>query len=240
MDRVRELMGDDAANSLEQLAQLTKMLEEQGLIHQKDGRLELTPKGLRKIGNNALRDLYTKLAKDKAGQHQTHRLGYGHERTYETKQYEFGDPFQLDLHRTVRNAIRRQGPGTPVRLSPDDPDLPAIRTYVEARYEDLVRDPETTLRRICEFVDLPWEEEMLRYHERAAERLAEMAGSLRAEGTHAEQEAGYRIANHAPTTKPPDPAKLDKWRREMSPGDLAAYDAVAGELLSELGYEVTS
>ena len=120
MDRVRELMGDDAANSLEQLAQLTKMLEEQGLIHQKDGRLELTPKGLRKIGNNALRDLYTKLAKDKAGQHQTHRLGYGHERTYETKPYEFGDPFQLDLHRTVRNAIRRQGPGTPVRLSPDD------------------------------------------------------------------------------------------------------------------------
>ncbi|HAP78170.1 MAG TPA: hypothetical protein DCR14_19075, partial [Acidimicrobiaceae bacterium] len=37
-----------------------------------------------------------------------------------TKQYEFGDPFQLDLHRTVRNAIRRQGPGTPVRLQPDD------------------------------------------------------------------------------------------------------------------------
>mgnify|MGYP000970501952 CR=1 FL=1 len=120
MNRVRELMGDDAANSLEQLAQLTKMLEEQGLIHQKDGRMELTPKGLRKIGNNALRDLYAKLAKDKNGQHQTHRMGYGHERTYETKQYEFGDPFQLDLHRTVRNAIRRQGPGTPVRLQPDD------------------------------------------------------------------------------------------------------------------------
>ena len=120
LDRVRELMGDDAANSLEKLAQLTKMLEDQGLIHQKDGRLELTPKGLRKIGNNALRDLYAKLTKDKAGQHQTHRLGYGHERTYETKQYEFGDPFQLDLHRTVRNALRRSGPGTPVRLSPDD------------------------------------------------------------------------------------------------------------------------
>ena len=110
--------------------------------------------------------------------------------------------------------------------------------YVEARYEDLVRDPEATLRRICEFVDLPWDEAMLSYHERAAERLTEMAGTLRAEGTHAEQEAGYRIANHAPTTKPPDPAKLDKWRREMSAGDLTAYDAVAGELLAELGYEV--
>jgi hypothetical protein len=81
---------------------------------------------------------------------------------------------------------------------------------------------------------------MLSYHERAAERLAEMAGSLRAEGTHAEQEAGYRIENHAPTTKPPDPSKLDKWRREMAPEDLKAYESVAGEMLSELHYEVAS
>ncbi len=120
MDRVRDLLGDDAAKSLERLAELTKMLEDAGLISQKEGRLELTPKGLRKIGSNALRDLFDKLAKDKVGQHQTDRLGQGHERTYETKQYEFGDPFHLDLQRTVRNAIRRQGAGTPVQLSPDD------------------------------------------------------------------------------------------------------------------------
>jgi len=111
--------------------------------------------------------------------------------------------------------------------------------YVEARYEDLVRDPETTLRRICEFIDLDWDPGVMSYHERAAERLTEMAGELRAEGTHAQQEAGYRIENHAPTTKPPDPSKLDKWKREMSPEDVAAYEAVAGDLLSELGYEVT-
>jgi uncharacterized protein with von Willebrand factor type A (vWA) domain len=117
---VRDLMGDDAADALDRLAQLTKMLEDQGLVQQKEGRLELTPKGLRSIGNNALRDLFSKLAKDTAGQHQLHRLGTGHERTYDTKPYEFGDPFQLDLHRTVRNALRRNGPGTPVRLSPDD------------------------------------------------------------------------------------------------------------------------
>ena len=80
-----------------------------GLIEQKEGRLELTPKGLRKIGSNALRDLFTKLTKDKVGQHQVHRLGQGHERTYETKPYEFGDPFKLDLHRTIRNALRRDG-----------------------------------------------------------------------------------------------------------------------------------
>ncbi len=120
MDRVRDLMGDDAAKSLARMAELTKMLEEAGLIQNKEGRLELTPKGLRKIGSNALRDLYSKLAKDKAGQHQMDRLGQGHERTYETKPYEYGDPFNLDLQRTLRNAIRRGGSGTPVHLSPDD------------------------------------------------------------------------------------------------------------------------
>ena len=120
IDRVRDLIGDDAARSLERLAQLTKMLEDAGLIEQKEGRLELTPKGLRAIGSNALRDLFSKLTKDTVGQHQVHRLGLGHERTYDTKPYEFGDPFQLDLHRTIRNALRRSGPGTPVKLDPDD------------------------------------------------------------------------------------------------------------------------
>ena len=110
--------------------------------------------------------------------------------------------------------------------------------YVEARYEDLVRDPETTLRRICEFIDLAWDPRVLGYHERAAERLSEMARELRAEGRHAQQQAGYRIDNHAPTTKPPDPSKLDKWKRDMPPEDVVAYDGVAGELLAELGYEV--
>ena len=120
MDRVRDLLGDDAAKSLERLAELTKMLEESGLIQQKEGKLELTPRGLRKIASNSLRDLFSKLAKDTTGQHAISKLGFGHERTYETKQYEFGDPFQLDLERTIRNAIRRNGPSTPVKLSPDD------------------------------------------------------------------------------------------------------------------------
>ena len=119
MDRVRDLMGEDAARSLRRMAELAKTLEEAGLIQNKEGRLELTPKGLRKIGSNALRDLYSKLAKDKAGQHQMDRNGQGHERNYETKPYEYGDPFNLDLQRTIRNALRR-GSGTPVQLSPDD------------------------------------------------------------------------------------------------------------------------
>jgi uncharacterized protein with von Willebrand factor type A (vWA) domain len=120
IDRARELLGDDAARSLERLAELAKMLEQAGLIENREGRLELTPKGLRKIGANALSDLFRKLTKDKMGQHQLDRVGVGHERAYESKPYEYGDPFNLDIHRTIRNAIRRTGGGTPVRLAPDD------------------------------------------------------------------------------------------------------------------------
>jgi uncharacterized protein with von Willebrand factor type A (vWA) domain len=120
IDRARDLLGDDAARSLEQLAELTKQLQDAGLIDNKEGRLELTPKGLRRIGRNALSDLFSKLARDKLGKHETERVGIGHERTYDTKSYEFGDPFNLSIERTVRNAIRRQGGGTPVELTPDD------------------------------------------------------------------------------------------------------------------------
>ena len=123
MDRVRDLLGDDAARSLERLAELTRMLTEAGLIEQREGRLELTPKGLRAIGSNALRDLFSKLTKDQVGQHQVHQTGHGHERTYDTKPYEYGDPFQLDLQRTIRNALGAARPwrvGTPVELEPDD------------------------------------------------------------------------------------------------------------------------
>lgn len=120
VDRARQLLGEEAAQSLEKLAELAKMLEQAGLIEQKEGRLELTPKGVRRIGANALNDLFAKLAKDKMGQHQLDRLGIGHERAYESKPYEYGDPFNLDIHRTIRNAIQRSGGGTPVRLSPED------------------------------------------------------------------------------------------------------------------------
>jgi uncharacterized protein with von Willebrand factor type A (vWA) domain len=120
IDRVRDLLGDDAARSMEKLAEMAKMLEDAGLINQKEGRLELTPRAIRSLGANALDELFSKLAKDKLGQHQQNRHGVGHEREYETKPYEFGDPFNLDLQRTIRNGLRRQGGGTPVRLLPED------------------------------------------------------------------------------------------------------------------------
>jgi uncharacterized protein with von Willebrand factor type A (vWA) domain len=120
LDQVRELLGDDAARSLEQLAKIAKELEEAGLIEQREGRMELTPKGIRRIGQRALGDLFRRLLQDRSGRHEIERSGSGHERSDEHKPYEFGDPFHLDVGRTIRNAITRQGAGTPVQIKPED------------------------------------------------------------------------------------------------------------------------
>jgi len=132
IDRARELMGDESARSLERLSELAKMLEEAGLIEQREGRYELTPRGMRRIGQNALSDLFSKLARDRLGRHQADPTGVGHERAYETKPYEFGDPFNLSIERTVRNALTRSGGGTPIRLSPQDFEVERTETITRA------------------------------------------------------------------------------------------------------------
>ena len=132
IDKARDLLGDDGARSLERLAELAKMLEAAGLIEQKEGRYELTPKGMRKIGQNALADLFAKLNQDRIGRHQLERSGVGHERNYETKPYEYGDPFNLQIERTLRNAIRRTGGGTPVHLHSDDFEVERTETITRS------------------------------------------------------------------------------------------------------------
>ena len=118
--RVEELLGAESAEAIQRLSEMARMLEESGLAQNTEGRLELTPRALRAIGQNALGDLFDKLMDDKVGSHRVNRIGVGHERAYETKPYEFGDNFNLNIEQTVRNAISRSGQGTPVSLTPDD------------------------------------------------------------------------------------------------------------------------
>ncbi len=114
------MLGQEDARSLEALGHLARQLRDSGLVEQKGGRLQLTPRGLRRIGDQALADLYARLAQYRAGQHPVGTPGAGHERAGETKPYEWGDAFNLSIERTVRNALARHGPGTPVQLAPVD------------------------------------------------------------------------------------------------------------------------
>jgi uncharacterized protein with von Willebrand factor type A (vWA) domain len=132
MERVERLLGSEAANSMERISELAKMLEDSGMVHSKEGRLELTPRGLRRLGQQALDDLFSKLMPDQIGRHDTSTSGTGHERNYDTKPYEFGDPFNLHIERTIRNAIQRTGGGTPVQLTPADFEIERTEKQVKS------------------------------------------------------------------------------------------------------------
>lgn len=114
------LLGEEAAQAFDQLQQLRKILEEAGYITKNGDSFELTPRAIRKIGQKALRDIFAQMKRDRVGQHETDHRGSGGDRTDDTKVYEFGDPFLLDLKETVMNAVERQGAGRPVKLLPQD------------------------------------------------------------------------------------------------------------------------
>jgi hypothetical protein len=102
---------------------------------------------------------------------------------------------------------RREG----ARLGPE--------IYRDVRYEDLVADPETTLRNLSEFLELPFAPEMVSFH----------AGKTKSDPRLSAKSAWL----------PPTPGLRD-WRRDMAPRDLELFEAIAGDFLSELGYETKS
>ena len=107
-DRLGELLGEDAVRDLEGLDELAKQLEAAGYLSRQGDRLELTPRGSRRIGQKVLDDLFARLRRDGFGGHRIERAGRGGEREETTKAYEFGDPFHLDLKRTLANALTRE------------------------------------------------------------------------------------------------------------------------------------
>jgi uncharacterized protein with von Willebrand factor type A (vWA) domain len=119
-EMVKDLLGDDEYQSVEQLKELMRTLEDAGYIQKRGNRWELTARGIRKIGQKALQDIFNKLKRDGFGRHLSPFRGTGGERTEESKAYQFGDPFLLDLEKTLMNAVHRRGVGTPVQLQKED------------------------------------------------------------------------------------------------------------------------
>jgi uncharacterized protein with von Willebrand factor type A (vWA) domain len=118
-DEIGRLVGAEAQALAEQLRDLTRMLEQAGLIQRKGKDWELTPRALRKIGEKALQDIFGNVDSGLLGNHDLLLRGFGPERLDETKRYTFGDPFVLDANRTLMNALYRQ-PQKPLQLATDD------------------------------------------------------------------------------------------------------------------------
>ncbi|HWO73386.1 MAG TPA: VWA domain-containing protein [Dehalococcoidia bacterium] len=117
---LRELLGPDAANALNDLRNMARLLEEAGLARRNGRDMELTPRGIRRLGERTLRDIFAELRQDRIGQHDQQNKGANSEQVPETKLWEFGDPFLVDIGATISNAVRRGGPGVPVKIEPAD------------------------------------------------------------------------------------------------------------------------
>ena len=120
-DALKELLGDDAAESVEDLTRLVDALRDAGYIRSAGGdKWELTPRGSRMIGQQALGEIYARLRRQNLGSHALPEEGRFGERKEQTKPYEYGDPFHLHMPRTIRNAIDRAGPSVPIALQHQD------------------------------------------------------------------------------------------------------------------------
>ncbi len=92
--------------------------------------------------------------------------------------------------------------------------------YREVRYEDLLADPEAVLRSLCAFIELPYDRAMLAYH-RQADRILETT-------SHREHHESLRL---------PPTRGLRDWRTQMDEKSLGLFEALAGDLLDQVGYE---
>lgn len=119
MDDLREMLGNQSEQDFQKLRQMMMLLEDGGYLMQKGEHMALSPKGVRRIGQLALRDIYQGLLKDRGGSHQTDHRGIAEIRPEQTRSYTFGDPLNLNLVATLRHALARR-PGVPLELEPGD------------------------------------------------------------------------------------------------------------------------
>ncbi len=124
LDALEQALGRNAVDDLQALRRIERELEAQGFLRRSDGDLELSPRGMRRIGDTALRRVFAKLNAPGRGDHDIADAGSAGELTGASRAWRFGDEQPLDVVRTVRNAVLRGGPLVPgqraVKLSVDD------------------------------------------------------------------------------------------------------------------------
>jgi uncharacterized protein with von Willebrand factor type A (vWA) domain len=117
-EAVRRALGRQAVDDMEALRQIERELEQQGYLQRTDGKLELTPKAVRRLGDTALRRVFAKLPEGGAGDHDQHDAGQAGEYTGSTRPWRFGDEQAIDAAATVRNALFRQADSRPAAPGP--------------------------------------------------------------------------------------------------------------------------
>jgi len=156
-EAVRRALGRQAVDDMEALRQIERELESQGYLQRTDGKLELTPKAVRRLGQTALRKVFAELPEGGTGDHDQRDAGQAGEYTGSTRPWQFGDEQAIDAATTVRNALLRQAaPAIDLRT----PDAQSRRPQANVRLS--VQDfavAETDRRAsaaVCLLVDLSY------------------------------------------------------------------------------------
>jgi uncharacterized protein with von Willebrand factor type A (vWA) domain len=125
-DAVQRALGRGAVDDLAALRRIERELEAQGyLVRDARGRLEMSPRAVRRLGATALQRVFARLEARGRGGHDVRQAGAAGEVTGASRPWEFGDEQPLDVVRTVRNAVLREArTGTfPVRLRVEDVEV---------------------------------------------------------------------------------------------------------------------
>lgn len=120
LEDLQSMVSERGYNSFVLLRDFKSTLENSGLVKIRGQYTELTPKGIRKIGELALRDIFSSIKKHQFGGHETMQRGIGAIKPEDTKEYEFGDPFNLNVVGTLKNSLLRGNQGSPIRVAPED------------------------------------------------------------------------------------------------------------------------
>ncbi|MCW2887702.1 MAG: hypothetical protein QOE54_3641 [Streptosporangiaceae bacterium] len=119
-EAIRRALGRQAVDDLAALRRIEAELERQGYLRRKGGGLELTPKAVRRLGETALRRVFSQLEAGRRGDHDQHDAGQTGELTGASREWRFGDEQPLDVVRTLGNAVRRGARAPRITLSVDD------------------------------------------------------------------------------------------------------------------------
>ncbi len=106
-EAIRRSLGRQAVDDMDALRQIERELERQGYLERKAGKLELTPKAVRRLGETALRRIFADLPEGRFGDHDQRDAGQAGEYTGATREWQFGDEQAIDTPATVRNALLR-------------------------------------------------------------------------------------------------------------------------------------
>jgi uncharacterized protein with von Willebrand factor type A (vWA) domain len=110
-ERLAELLSENAARSLVLIRDLRSSMERAGYLRDRDGAAELTPRAIRRIGAQALATVYGALRKGRPGAHETVQHGIATPRPDETRPWQFGDAFDVDVVKSLLNAVKRRTAG---------------------------------------------------------------------------------------------------------------------------------